>query len=93
MTHQDPPRGPSAQRLSDRAVALLVIETISLGIAIVAPITPSRTGSTWSPAELVTADPSYLEKVAASFVRVNVMIFVIGLVAWIALRPAGSDRH
>lgn len=87
MTDETPGPGSPDQRISDRAVAILVIETISLGIAIATPITPSRTGGpTWSPAELVTTDPSYLEKVAASFVMVNLMILVIGLVAWVAYR-------
>jgi predicted TIM-barrel fold metal-dependent hydrolase len=55
-------------------------------IALVTPITPTKTGSTWSPAELFTADPSYLEKVFASFVMVNLIIAALGLVAWVAIR-------
>lgn len=79
------------QPLSDRTVGLLVIETIAIAIAIVAPVTPSKTGSTWSPAELFTSNPGYLQKVAASFVLVNLMFLVIGLVSWIALRWSRSD--
>jgi len=91
MTDEKPRPGSPDQSISDRAVAILVIETISLGIAIFAPITPSRTGgSPWSPAELVTTDPGYLEKVAASFVMVNFMILVIGLVAWVAYRRSSG---
>jgi hypothetical protein len=40
----------------------------------------------WTPAELFSADPSYLEKVVASFVLVNLMIALLGLVAWISVR-------
>jgi hypothetical protein len=36
-------------------------------------------------------DPSYLEKVAASFFMVNALIFSIGLVVWITLRFSRSD--
>jgi len=65
---------------------VLTLESIALAIALVAPITPSKTGSTWSPADVIWTDPTYLEKVAASFVTVNAMIIVIGLVAWLALK-------
>jgi len=65
---------------------VLTLESIALAIALVTPITPSKTGSTWSPANVIWTDPTYLEKVVASFVTVNVMIIVIGLVAWVALK-------
>lgn len=74
---------------------VLTLEFIALAIALVAPVTPSKTGSTWSPADVIWTDPTYLEKVAASFVTVNVMIIVIGLVAWVALKlfPPGRDEQ
>lgn len=65
---------------------VITLESIAVAIALVAPITPSKTGSTWSPADVIWTDPTYLEKVAASFVTVNAMIIVIGLVAWLALK-------
>lgn len=73
---------------------VLTLVFIALAIALVAPITPSKTGSTWSPANAIWTDPTYLEKVVASFVTVNVMIIVIGLVAWVALKlfPPGRNE-
>ncbi len=78
-------------RLPDWAVGVLVTQAIALGIALVSPLTPSKTGSTWSPAELVWPDPGYLQKVLASFVTVNLLLVVIGLVAWVALRWGQRD--
>jgi hypothetical protein len=74
----------------DRLKALAVLEGIALGIALAAPVTPSRTGSTWSPAEMFTPDPNYLQKVLAGFVVVNLMIAVIGVAVWLLDRRSGS---
>lgn len=94
MTHErsdDPQEEDSRRRWSDRSVAILTVEGIAFAIALVSPVTPTRTGSTWSPAELVTADPTYLQKVVAAFASVHVIFLVIGLVAWIAHRLGGTD--
>ena len=69
-----------------RLTGLLVLEFIALLIALVSPVTPSRTGSTWSPAELFTTDPSYGQKVLAAFVTVNLMLAVLGGIVWLAGR-------
>ena len=84
---------PQEQRSgpSDRLVAVLAIEGTALLIALVTPVTPSKTGSTWSPADFFFADPSYLQEVLASFVVVNLMIGALGLVAWIAVRRDRSE--
>ena len=68
----------------------MVIEGFALMVALVTPITPSRTGSTWSPAEYFSADPPYLAEVATSFLMVNALLFAIGLVVWITSRFSGS---
>jgi len=68
-----------------------VTEAIALGIALATPLTPSKTGSTWSPANFFSTDPTYLEKVAASFVLVNVLLLVLGLVAWVISRRGASE--
>lgn len=75
------PKGRSA--LSGWAAAVLLVESAALMIALIMPVTPSKTGSTWSPAELLWADPSYGQEVAVYLVVVHVLIFVIGLGAWI----------
>ena len=76
--------------LPDWFVAVVLTEGTAILIALLTPITPSKTGSTWSPADLFSADPSYLEKVLASFVAVNIMIAVLGLIAWVAIRRGRS---
>lgn len=76
----------------DRLVGLLAAEGIALGIAVALPLTPSKTGSTWSPAHLFTPDPSYLEKVAASFVAVNILMLVLGFVAVLVSKKDGAER-
>ncbi len=95
MTHADRRgKGPSGEdqerRVPGWLVGLLAIEAIALGIAIVTPVTPSKTGSRWSPAHLFSADPTYLEEVGASFVLVNVILLGLGLVAWGISRRGGS---
>ena len=71
--------------------AVLVVEAVALMIALVTPITPSKTGSTWSPANMFWAEPSYLQEVGASFVVVNLMMLVIALAVWIVARLGSSS--
>lgn len=73
---------------------LLVLEGMCLAIALVTPITPSKTGSTWSPAELLTPEPSYLQEVLASFVLVNLLFVILAAVVWVTvrLRPPRRGR-
>lgn len=79
---EDRPQG----KLPDWAVVLLMTQGLALLIALVTPVTPTKTGSKWSPAELFLADPSYLEKVLASYVVVNLLMAVIALLAWVSVR-------
>jgi hypothetical protein len=88
---KEPLEGPKPGRLSGRSVGILTAESIALGIAIVAPITPSKTGSTWSPGLLLTEDPSYFHDVLASFILVNLLLIILGLVAWVVSRRSGSE--
>ena len=83
-------RGEDLQGWRDRAVGILAMESIALGIALAMPITPSKTGSTWSPAHLFTPDPTYLEEVAASFVSVNAIFVVLGVLALVVSKR--TDR-
>ena len=86
LPHEDP-----QSRVPGWITGVLVAESIALGIAVVTPITPSKTGSTWSPATVFSTDPTYLEKVGASFVLVNVLLLVLGLIAWVVSRRGRSD--
>lgn len=83
-------RGPSGTR--DRFVAVLVIEFIALAIALVSPVTPSKTGSSWSPAELFAAEPSYPQKVLAAFVTVHLIIALLGVLVWIVSRSSPGSQ-
>lgn len=83
----------SGTGLSDRAVGFLAVQAIALLIGIAMPVTPSKTGSTWSPAHLFRDDPSYLLEVAVYFVMTNLLILMIGLVVWIVTRLGGSDQE
>jgi hypothetical protein len=95
MTSRHPEKGPSEpggpNRLPEWAVGLLAAESIALGIALVAPITPSKTGFTWNPGQLLTEDPSYLHDVFASFVLVNLLLLALGLGAWVLSKRSGTD--
>ncbi len=91
MIDSGPPETGSADEDSDRAlpdwlVGLMTVEAIALLIGLAMPITPSKTGSTWSPAELLTPDPSYLTEVAVYFLMTNVLLFTFGLAVWISGR-------
>lgn len=72
----------SGDRSPGRLSAVLVLEGIAALIALVEPLTPSKTGSKWSPAEIFATDPTYPEKVLASFVAVNILIAVLGVLVW-----------
>ena len=86
-----PPSKDPQNRLPDWLAGVLVTQSIALGIAVVMPLTPTKTGSTWSPAHFFSTDPTYLEKVGASFVFVNVLLLVLGLVAWVISTRGGSE--
>jgi len=70
---------------------LLVLEVIAVLIALVEPVTPSKTGSKWSPAQIFTADPSYVEKVLVSFVAVNLLFAILAILVWVVGRLGRSD--
>lgn len=78
------------QRLSDRTVAIVLAEATALLIALATTLVPGRTGSTWSPADVVFEDPSFVERVAASFLLVNMVLLVLGAATWILVRRSRS---
>ena len=85
---QAPGKGPLTP---GRLKAVAVLESIALLIAVFEPLTPSKTGSKWSPAELFTADPSYPGKVLASFISVNLLIALLGVVVWVVSKKRRLD--
>jgi hypothetical protein len=64
----------------------LLIEGAALLIALVTPVTPSRTGSKTGLADLVITDPNYFEEVVVYFIITNILIGLIALVGWISVR-------
>ncbi len=90
MSEESPEKKPRSN-VSDRVTGVVVIESVALAIALVTPITPSKTGSMWSPADLMWTDPTYLQKVAASFVVVNLLIAVLGLAALAVAKWSGPE--
>ena len=67
----------------DILIGVVTVESISLLIGLAMPITPSKTGSDGSLADLFFQDPSYLQEVLVYFVLGNVIIGAMILAAWI----------
>lgn len=72
---------------------LILGEVTALMISLVMPVTPSRTGTRWSPAEFVWPDPSYLQQVSIWFVITNgVAALMVGsLVLWVRAEGGAGD--
>ena len=66
------------------------MEAVALAIALIRPVTPSRTGSDRSVAELVFADASYAQEVVVYFVAANLLMLVVGAVFFLAARLRGG---
>lgn len=65
---------------------VVLIQATALMIGIVMPVTPSKTGSDWSMAELVFAEPSYVQEVLVYFVLTNLLVLVVGTALFVAVR-------
>jgi hypothetical protein len=70
----------------DWLVVVILVEAAALVIALLMPITPSKTGSSWNLAEMFLSEPTYLEEVAAGFLATNVLVVVLGLIVWISVK-------
>ena len=82
--------GQLARRRDQRAVAILA-ESSALLIAVAMALVPGRSGSTWSPADFFWDDPGLLLRIASTFVLMNVLLAVLGLVGWGVLRKGTHD--
>ena len=82
----------SGLTMKDRLTGLLVLEFIAVLIALAAPLTPSKTGSTWTPAEVFTPDPGYPREALAVFVTVNLILLVLGVLVWVTVMVRGGTR-
>ena len=79
------------RRFTDKVTGVLVAESIAVGISLASPLMPSKTDSTWSPAELFTTHPNYLQDVLTSFFVLNVILVLLGIVAWVVGRVGRPD--
>jgi len=69
---------------------LLLAEGAAIMIALLMPITPSKTGSDWTLAQLFIPDPSYLQEVLAYFVFTNLVLLLIGIFFLLWLKFKGT---
>jgi hypothetical protein len=65
---------------------LFLAEGAALMIALLMPITPSKTGSGRGLAHFLIPDPTYFEQVVVYFVLTNVLILVISAIVWIWMK-------
>jgi hypothetical protein len=65
---------------------VLIIEWIALLIGLAMPITPSKTGSSFSLADWFFDDPSYLQEVLVYFLFTNLLIGVLALIAVVIIK-------
>lgn len=89
MARQEPDN--SKYPLPDWAVALILSQAIALMLAIIIPVTPSKTGSPWSPADFVFDDPSYLQEATVIYVLVNGVMALLGGYVLIATKWGKSQ--
>ena len=66
---------------------LLLAEVSALSIALLMPITPSKTGSDRGLAHFIINEPSYLEQVFVYFVVTNLLMLLLGvaIAVWVKL--------
>jgi len=67
---------------------LLLAEGTALMIALLMPITPSKTGSDWGLAELFISEPIYLEEVVVYFALTNLLLLILAVIVaiWLKLK-------
>jgi len=91
MTTTHSEHTPNPGGMPDWLVGAAIAEAVALVIALIMPFTPSKTGSTWSPAELFTPDPSYLAQVVAGFVLIHAIYLLFGIPIWLSGRRRRGD--
>lgn len=65
---------------------IFALELIAVLIALAMPITPSKTGSDFSPAEWLFGEPSYLQDAAVYFLAANALFLLLGCAIWVWIR-------
>jgi hypothetical protein len=75
--------------------SFLIVEWIALLIGLAMPITPSKTGSDFSFADLFFEDPNYFQEVLVYFLLGNLLLGVLALIVVIVMRKdkrSGEDE-
>lgn len=72
---------------------VFLVEFVALLIGLAMPITPSKTGGDFSFADWFFEDPSYLQEVLVYFVMTNLLIGILGLVAFVIYRVQNRRRR
>ena len=80
-------RFPTPER-GDVGPILILVEATVLMIALIMPVTPSKTGSSWNPAGLIWPDTSYAKEVVAWFIVAHILLAIVGVGIWIVTRRA-----
>ncbi len=65
---------------------LLLAETAALATALLMPLTPNKTGSDSSLADLFFEGPTYLQEVLVYFILTNLLILILGVILAVWLR-------
>jgi hypothetical protein len=80
-----PGNDETTERLTPLKVFLLVEATAML-IALAVTFGPSKTGSTFSFADLVWDEPSAVQRLSAGFVATNVLLAVLAGIGYLAVK-------
>lgn len=82
MNQSEDDKAGSSRR--DWLVAIVLVEFAALLVALLMPITPSKTGSKASLLDIWLEEPTYLDEVIFWFVLSNLLVGVIGLIVWVS---------
>ena len=66
--------------MKEKLQVLLLVESIALVIALIVPITPSKTGGNTRLGKYFFDEPTYLHEVAVNLVMLNLILAVLALV-------------
>lgn len=90
MTGPEPARGDGKGGNPPIWQIVVGIQVVVLVIALIMPITPSKTGSDGGFADFFFDAPTYLQEVAVNFVATNLLVGVLAIGSWIYLRRSRS---
>ena len=66
---------------------------LTLSIALLMPITPSKTGSRWRPSEAILGEPSYILDMLVWFGVTNLLFGVLAFVVLVSSRRDSNEEE